>query len=211
MGPGRLAATQVYVLRVVLRGISPLIWRRLLVRADSTIADLHDVLQIAFGWSDEHLNRFYIRGREYGVEHEGGIWFARARHEVVLCELGLRAPERFVYEYDFGDCWLHDVHFEASRPLERRRTYPVCIGGRRAAPPEDCGGPAAFMRLRSRYALRAHCSPAEFKEIADLLDLDDEDEDSSTARRYDPERFDQRQVNRQFSKWMAHRREGRVR
>jgi Plasmid pRiA4b ORF-3-like protein len=64
-----------YQLRVVLHGISPLIWRRLLVRSDSTIADLHTTLQIALGWSDEHLNRFAIHGREYGVGHLGGIGF----------------------------------------------------------------------------------------------------------------------------------------
>src|SRR5438105_15525813 len=60
-------------LRVVLRGVSPLIWRRLLVRSDSTIADLHASLQLVFGWSDEHLNRFVFHGGEYGVWHDGGI------------------------------------------------------------------------------------------------------------------------------------------
>jgi hypothetical protein len=53
---------QIYQLRAVLRGISPLIWRRLLVRSDSTVAQLHEVLQVAFGWDDEHLNRFENRG-----------------------------------------------------------------------------------------------------------------------------------------------------
>ena len=61
------AEAQIYQLRAVIRGISPMIWRRLLVRDDSTVAQLHEVLQIAFGWDDEHLNRFEIRsaGREY--------------------------------------------------------------------------------------------------------------------------------------------------
>jgi hypothetical protein len=63
---------QIYQQRAVIRGISPLIWRRLLVRDDSTVAQLHEVLQIAFGWNDEHLNRFEIRGREYAVYREGG-------------------------------------------------------------------------------------------------------------------------------------------
>ena len=58
----------VYQLRVVLRGISPLIWRRLLVRSDSTIADLHATLQLALGWSDDHLHRFVAHGREYGIQ-----------------------------------------------------------------------------------------------------------------------------------------------
>jgi len=64
--PPASCAPVVYQLRVVLRGVSPLIWRRLLVRSDSTIADLHRTLQIAFGWSDEHLHRFVIQGRLYG-------------------------------------------------------------------------------------------------------------------------------------------------
>jgi hypothetical protein len=95
MNAGRLASTRVYELRAVLRGISPLIWRRLRLRADSTIADLHKVLQLSFGWSDEHLHRFFIHGREYGVYRDGGIWFDLDGREVQLCELGLRAPERF--------------------------------------------------------------------------------------------------------------------
>jgi hypothetical protein len=66
---------QIYQLRAVLRGISPLIWRRLLVRSDSTVARLHEVLQIAFGWDDEHLNRFETRGREYAVYRDGGCRF----------------------------------------------------------------------------------------------------------------------------------------
>jgi hypothetical protein len=89
----------VYQLRVVLRGVSPLIWRRLLVRSDSTIADLHATLQIALGWSDEHLNRFVIHGREYGVSHLGGIAFRDDPRQVCLADLGLRVRERFLYEY----------------------------------------------------------------------------------------------------------------
>jgi hypothetical protein len=72
-------AEQLYQLRAVLRGISPLIWRRLLVRSDSTVAQLHEVLQIAFGWDDEHLNRLEIRGREYAVYRDGGGMHDRHR------------------------------------------------------------------------------------------------------------------------------------
>ena len=89
----------VYQLRVVLRGVSPLIWRRLLVRGDSTVADLHATLQVALGWSDEHLHRFVIQGRHYGAD--GCVEPRRVR----LADLGLRIGERFVYEYDFIDGW----------------------------------------------------------------------------------------------------------
>jgi hypothetical protein len=54
-------STEIYQFRAVLRGISPLICRRLLVRSDSTLADLHEVLRVAFGWHDMYLNRFEIR------------------------------------------------------------------------------------------------------------------------------------------------------
>ena len=87
----------------MLRGISPLVWRRLLVRADSSVADLHEVLQVAFGWGDMHLNRFEIRGREFGVYRDGGPSFSTDSRKVRLRDLNLRRRERFVYEYDFGD------------------------------------------------------------------------------------------------------------
>jgi len=85
-----------YQLRVVLRGVSPLIWRRLLIRSDTTIADLHATLRTALGWSDEHLNRFVIHGRDYGVSHDGGIGFRDDQRQVRLVDLGLRVGERFV-------------------------------------------------------------------------------------------------------------------
>jgi hypothetical protein len=141
-----------YLLRVVLRGVSPLIWRRLLVRSDSTIADLHASLQLVLGWSDEHLNRFVIHGREYGVWHDGGLGFRDSARHVRLAKLGLRVCERFLYEYDFTDGWQHDVRVEQILPLDPRRDYPVCIGGQRAVPPEDCGGPQAFLELRQHYS-----------------------------------------------------------
>jgi len=145
-------APEVYQLRVALREISPLIWRRVLIRADSTLADLHYSLQIAMGWSDTHLHRFALRGRTYGIPQIGGIGYtANARH-VRLADLRLRPRERFVYAYDFTDGWVIDIRLEQRLPLDARRTYPVCTGGARAGPPEDCGGPWAFMALRQRYA-----------------------------------------------------------
>src|ERR1039457_3078874 len=91
---------EVFRLHVWIRQISPMIWRRLLVRGDSTIADLHYTIQIAFGWSDEHLNLFHIHGQDYGVYHDGGISFSTDPNQVRLCDFGFRTNERFVYEYD---------------------------------------------------------------------------------------------------------------
>ena len=80
----------VYQLRIVLREISPLIWRRLLVRSDTTLAHLHTMLQIAFDWSDEHLHTFHLHGKDYGSNG------AETRH-VRLDTFRLRRGERFRY------------------------------------------------------------------------------------------------------------------
>ena len=74
----------VYQLRGVVHGVSPLIWRRLLVPADTTIAGLHAVVQTAFGWDGEHLHRFVIHGVEYGISYVGGVGFRDDPHLVRL-------------------------------------------------------------------------------------------------------------------------------
>ena len=125
---------QIYQLRAVMRGISPLVWRRLLVRSDSTVAQLHEALQIAFGWDDEHLNRFEIRGREYAVYRDGGGMIGIDARGVRLDGLKLRRLEGFVYEYDFGDSWIHDLRLETTLPINPRKVYPMCVAGKCSAP-----------------------------------------------------------------------------
>ena len=190
----------IYQLRAVLRGISPLIWRRLLVRSDTTIAQLHEILQVAFGWEDIHLHRFQIHGREYGLNRDGGAFFSSDARQVHLCDLGLRRLERFTYEYDFGDYWLHDLRIEVILPVESRKTYPSCVAGKCAAPPEDCGGAGAFMANRWRYsAVSNGMSGEDREELFEELD----DEEWEIERRYDPNRFDRRQVNRALAQLAA--------
>jgi len=188
---------QIYQLRVVLRGISPLIWRRLLVRSVSTVAQLHQALQVAFGWDDEHLNRFEIRGREYAVYRDGGGMIGIDARHVRLGDLKLRRLERFCYEYDFGDSWIHDLRLEATLPVNPRKTYPVCVAGKCSAPPEDCGGPSAFMANRQYYpGVSRGASPEDLDDFADGFDEDEADILSD----YDPDRFDRRQTNRALGK-----------
>jgi hypothetical protein len=137
-------AVCVYQFKVVLRGVSPMIWRRILLRSHQTIADLHYAIQIAMGWSDSHLHRFHIHGKDYGVAHEGGVGFDDNPEEVLLADFGFRLRERFLYEYDFYDLWEHDIRLEKVLPW-KGHLCPVCTGGRRLAPPEDCGGARAYM------------------------------------------------------------------
>jgi len=78
--------------------ISPIIWRRLLVRGDSTIADLHATLQTAFGWSDNHPHRFITHGKQYGLVYFDGITFRDDPRLIKLSDLGLGIKEKFIYE-----------------------------------------------------------------------------------------------------------------
>lgn len=203
--PDRLTPI-VYQLKVVLRGISPMIWRRFLVHGDSTIADLHYLLQIAFGWSDTHLHRFRIHGREYGIARSGGLAFPDDPHHVRLTDLTLRPREHFVYEYDFHDRWQHDIRVEQILPFDPACHYPLCIAGKRAGPPEDCGGPWAFLEQRQHYSVSyvARC-------LAVILD-ETADGDMGAACRAQLagarpwlrlEQFDRRTVNRQLRQYAA--------
>lgn len=137
----------VYQLKVTLRDVSPMIWRRVLVTSDTTIAQLHPILQTVMGWEDLHLHQFRIHGRAYGIYRDGGISFPDDPHQVKLRDFKLRKGERFVYEYDFGDFWQHDIRLEQVLPLEPKKKYPTCIDGDGDCPPENCGGPEAFMEL----------------------------------------------------------------
>ena len=180
-----------------------MVWRRLLVRSDSSIADLHYSLQLAFGWSDAHLHRFPIHGKDYGVSHMGGTGFGDDPTKVLLSHFRFRLRERFVYEYDFGDLWVHEVRLEQRLDLDPKRRYPVCTGGGCAAPPEDCGGPWAYLEQRRRRKLRA-----VFGDRFAAFDLweadkaeDGEEEEADRSPPFDPDAFDRRALNARLGRF----------
>ena len=131
-----------------------------------------------------------VHGSDYGVY--AGDDLAR----VGLADLGLRTTERFVYDYDFGELWRHDLRVEQILAAEAGGRYPRCIGGRRAGPPEECGGPWAFLEGRQRHDVFAVASL-----LADMLGhpdahLDDYRDQLEELRPWlDLERFDRRAVN----------------
>jgi hypothetical protein len=187
----------VHQLKVVLLGISPMIWRRFLVSCDSTITDLHYILQIAMGWSDDHLNRFKIHGRDYGVYHDGGVVFSHDPSDVRLGDFRFRINEWFLYEYDFTDQWQHQIRIENILDLNPRKDYPLCIGGNRAFPPEDCGGPWRFMALRQHYSLSQIMD--RFFEIIEVEEPDYHSEELYTLRYwFNVNRFDRKAVNKRI-------------
>ena len=197
------APPSVYQLRVVVRGVSPLIWRRLLVPADTTIAGLHAVLQTAFGWTGTHLHRFVVHGREYGIGYVGGPSFRDDPRRVRLGDLGLRPTERFTYHYDFTAGWCLDLRVEQILVMPSpAELCPVCTGGRRAGPPEDCGGVQAFLEnTQPHHVLAAAIRAAEI--LGMLLDDEDvprfgehRDELAGLLPLLGVDRFDRRTLNR---------------
>jgi len=158
------------------------------------------VLQIAFGWGGEHLHRFLIHGVEYGISYAGGVGFRDDPHRVHVAELGLRPTERFVYNYDFTDGWRLDLRLEQTL-TDGGRVYPRCTGGRRAGPPEGCGGVQAFLeQTQPHHVLAAAIRAAQI--LGMLLDEDvprfgeHRDELAGLHPLLGVDRFDRRTLNR---------------
>jgi hypothetical protein len=182
---------EIYQLRWYLRGISPLIWRRVLLRSDSTLADLHYVIQIAMNWSNLYLHRFTIYGKYFAILRRG-VAEAHSADDVRLDELGLRLNGRFLYEYSFFDWWAHEIRLEKKLPVSAQKTYPVCIGAGRAAPPEDCGGADDFMQRADHFS--------ETNIILRLLELREQIRDGEG-----PDDEDLGAEVRQFQYWLSAR------
>src|ERR1035437_1850642 len=206
-----VSSPEIYQFRAVLCGVSPLIWRRLLIASETSVAQLHEILQLVFDWSGEHLHRFRIHGKDYGSSQLGGLVFAEDARQVPLSRFQLHCGERFRYEYDFTAYWLLDIRLEKRLPSYPGRPLPLCTAGRRATPPEDCCGARDYLeRLdRHRYPFEDLAGMAEAvqrlldsdgdrKGIGDLDALREAVERVDADREFQPERFERRPVNQQL-------------
>ena len=170
----KAAATgHIVKLKVTLAGLRPPVWRRILVPATMTLGDLHDVIQAAMGWGNAHLHDFDIGGDRFGdpsnTDDVGN------ENKLTLAGIMKFGVTRFKYTYDFGDDWVHLVAIEGTVPSDGDQPCPACIGGKRACPPEDCGGPYGLAQL---LAVKADPSHPDHAEMSEWLDDD-----------YDPEAF----------------------
>lgn len=178
-------ATKIYRLKVTIQETSPAVWRRLLVPADVSLAKFHRILQEAFGWTNSHLHCFECWSGRYGmvgIEEDTDDLKDERR-----LRLSAALPEKdscLLYRYDYGDDWEHLVELEDIIGPDPRHHYPLCVGGARACPPEDCGGTSGYEEL-----CRVIKSPK------------DEEHDSMLTwlgGYFDPAGFDANTVNRLF-------------
>lgn len=178
------ASEYVYQMKVTLKGSKPPIWRRFQVPGNISLHKLHDILQVIMGWTNSHLYRFDIAGREFGepdpVYADNGIDMRDASR----AKLNRVAPSekmKFIYEYDFGDSWLHEILVEQILPAEPGMYYPVCLKGKRACPPEDCGGIWGYAHL---LEIIRDATSEEYEEMMEWL-----------GGEFDPEEFDLHEIN----------------
>lgn len=157
------AAGAVYQLEVTLAETKPPIWRRVLVDGASTLDQVHEVVQAAFGWWNYHLHEFEVGDERYGVpdpDYDPAYDFGPPTIDERQVRLDSVAGEgsKLDYTYDFGDNWRHDIVVEkvlaadAAAPV----TVPACVDGRRACPPEDCGGAWGYEELLTILADPTH-------------------------------------------------------
>jgi len=213
-------AEKIYQLRISLRHTKPPIWRRVLVPSGITLGDLHEVIQVAMGWTDSHLHHFVLRGKKpkkpmdviaqfnaTGSMHDifdawGGVrTFSPAttpfgepmdldgedEDTVTLKQVCPKVKSKITYEYDFGDGWEHEIEVQKILEPKPDEIYPICVTGKGACPPEDCGGVWGYYQLLEAAADPNH---EDHEELAEWLGDD-----------FDPNAFDINKVNNIFRKW----------
>ena len=173
---------------VALDGIVPPIWRQLDVPARVTLAKLHDLLQVALGWTNSHLHVFEVGHERIAVPFEleqladGSI--TRSARLVTLGDVIDHGFRRFGYVYDLGDSWRHGIDIEDVRDDVDGDGWARCLGGARSCPPEDCGGVEGYARLLDLLFDPHH---PEFDDVRRWVG------------RFEPDRFDIREVNAALS------------
>lgn len=174
----------VYQIKVTLKGSKPPIWRRMQVTSETTFAQLHRILQRVMGWEGYHLYQFVVGGMAYGDPRMLEEMEGEDARKATLATLVRGEKSKILYEYDFGDSWDHELRIEKVLPCEAGKRYPVCLTGKRACPPEDCGGLWGYASFLDAIQHPQH------PEHEDMLEW--------VGGAFDPEAFDLDEINREI-------------
>lgn len=172
--PKPSGARKLYQLKVTLVGSEPPIWRRFEVPDDITLGDLHYILQIVMGWKNAHLYEFTKDRKELPDN---------AR----LAQVAPRARSKFIYLYDMGDSWAHEILVEKTAPFPEGQHCPICLDGQRACPPEDSGGVWGYDEMLDAVKDPGHPDHEDFLEW-----LGDD---------FDPEAFHLKEINKRLKRY----------
>lgn len=149
--------------------------------SDISLGELHEVLQIVMGWTNSHLHQFIIDNEYYGIADEELDMEIADENKKKLNQIVKTEGVKFVYEYDFGDSWTHKLLLEKILPIELGVNYPYCLTGKRACPPEDCGGCFGYENLLEILKNPKH---KEYKSYLEWL-----------GRKFDSEAFNLEDIN----------------
>jgi len=139
-----------YQLRITLFDTQPKIWRRILIPTSATFWELHSAIQDVFHWNHSHLHQFHYEDKIlrkllwFGIpDDEDELETYPSWKHKISKYLNLEEPY-LKYIYDLGDDWIHLIELENILPAEKGVAYPICIGGKRNSPPDDCGGVSGY-------------------------------------------------------------------
>lgn len=193
----KLKSNEVFQFKITLNDSQPRIWRRIQVPSDYTFFELYCAIEDAMGWAGGHLHAFYIdtRGRigggmftiefpnpEYDDFPRGDV---RDERKERIADYFGKIMKQCTYCYDMGDSWDHTVLFERAIPREDKVSYPRCVAGENACPPEDCGGLGGYYNLQKIIKNPQH---PEHTEMLDWLCIDD-------PKDFNPEEFNLSEVD----------------
>ena len=144
--PRSKPAPEIYQLKVTLAEIEPPVWRRLLVPGEISLFKLHEIIQIAMGWTNSHLHQFVQGDTFYGIPDDDfeDAHPIRDEREYTLAKVLPKKGRKIVYEYDMGDCWQHVVEMEEIHAPKGWQLNPQCLDGARRCPPEDVGSTPGY-------------------------------------------------------------------
>jgi len=181
-----------YQLKIMLKWSKPPIWRRVIVRGDMSLDRLHWVIQLAMGWTNSHLHQYMLGRTCYGTPDPDSASMGMDilnEKRYTVADLAPAAKKKFIYEYDFGDGWQHEVVAEKILPPDSAFKPPVCLAGANACPPEDCGGMSGYYNLLATLADPKHPEHDELKEWV--------------GGNLDPTRFDLHEANDGLKRFKA--------
>lgn len=153
--------------------------------AESTLFKLHRIIQETMGWTDSHLHQFAIGNDIYRIRDPyadfGMDGSSKNERTAKLYQVVSGEGFRFRYHYDFGDNWKHTLIVEKVLAPEGGSTYPRCLAGAGACPPEDVGGVHGYAEFL--IALRDPNHPAH-EAMSEWI-----------GRKFDPDEFDLTMTN----------------
>lgn len=190
----------VYRLKITLAESMPPIWREVLIPGGVHLGALHEVIQAAMGWMNCHLHEFVAGGEWVYQQVSGGVRYGDKQYDednvqkdeenFAVAELLRNPGDEIAYVYDYGDNWTHRVTLEEILPSAPEGTrIPCCLGGKRACPPEDCGGIYGYEELLAVLADPAHEEHEGMKEWVE----------SMVGGKFDPEKFSRAAANKRLA------------